>query len=53
MKGVLKMGVNLASPSWWINTFVQTFITIIFIVLIKKIFNKVEVPYVSDMVAEA
>lgn len=47
------MGINLASPSWWINTFVQTFITIVFIYMIKKVFAKVEVPYVSDMVAEA
>ncbi len=47
------MGINLASPSWWINTFVQTFITILFIYMIKKIFTKVNVPVVSDMVAEA
>ena len=47
------MGINLASPTWWINSFVQTFITILFIYMIKKVFAKVEVPYVSDMVAEA
>lgn len=47
------MGINLTSPSWWLSTFVQTFITIIFIFMIKKIFDKVNVPYVSDMVAEA
>ena len=47
------MGINLASPSWWINTFVQTFVTIIFIYMIKKIFAKVEVPVVSDIVAES
>lgn len=47
------MGVNLMSPSWWVNTFVQTFITIMFIYMIKKVFNKVNVPVVSDIVAEA
>lgn len=47
------MGVNLMSPSWWVNTFVQTFITILFIYMIKKAFNKVNVPVVSDIVAEA
>ena len=47
------MGINLTSPSWWVNTFVQTFITILFIYMIKKIFVKVNVPYVSEMVAEA
>lgn len=47
------MGINLASPTWWVNTFVQTFVTVIFIYMLKKIFAKVEVPYVSDMVAEA
>lgn len=47
------MGINLASPSWWLNTFVQTFITILFIYMIKKIFAKVSVPVVSDLVAEA
>ena len=47
------MGINLASPTWWINTFVQTFVTVMFIYMLKKIFAKVEVPYVSDMVAEA
>ena len=47
------MGINFTSPSWWLNTFVQTLITIFFIYMIKKIFEKVSVPYVSEMVAEA
>lgn len=47
------MSINLTSPSWWINTFVQTFVTVFFIYMLKKIFAKVDVPYVSDMVAEA
>lgn len=47
------MGINIMSPSWWLNTFVQTFVTVLFIYMLKKIFAKVEVPYVSDMVAEA
>ena len=47
------MGINLMTPTWWVNTFIQTFITILFIYMIKKVFNKVNVPYVSDIVAEA
>lgn len=47
------MGINITSPSWWVNQFVTVFITIIFIYMIKKIFAKIEVPYVSEMVAEA
>lgn len=45
--------INLFSANWWINTFIQTFITLLFLVMIKKFFEKVNVPYVSDIVAEA
>ena len=45
--------LNLTSPSWWINQFVSTFITILFIYLLKKIFEKVNVPVVSEVVAQA
>ena len=45
--------LNLTSPSWWINQFVSTFITICFIYLIKKAFTKINVPVVSEVVSEA
>lgn len=45
--------VNLTSPSWWVNQFVNTFITIMFIWILKKVFNKVDVPVISDIVSEA
>lgn len=47
------MGINLLSPQWWISTFIQTFVTIIFIWMLKKAFTKVNVPVVSEIVAEA
>ena len=45
--------VNLTSISWWTQTLVSSFITLMFIVLIKKAFEKINVPVVSDLVAEA
>lgn len=47
------MGVNLFSPNWWISTLVSSFVTLLFIVMIKKFFANVDVPVVSDLVAEA
>lgn len=44
------MGIKLFTPSWWVQMFVNTFITLIFIYLIKLAFAKVNVPVVSDMV---
>lgn len=46
------MGIKLLSPAWWVQMFVNTFMTLIFIYLIKLAFSKVNVPVVSDMVAE-
>lgn len=43
---------TLFTPSFWISTFINVFITMMFMWLIKKAFAKVEVPYVSDMVQE-
>lgn len=43
---------TLFTPSFWIGTFINVFITMMFIWLIKKAFSKVEVPYVSEMVQE-
>ena len=48
-KGGKRM-VNLTSPSWWINMFITTFMTMAFIYLIKLIFGTVKVPVVSDVV---
>lgn len=45
--------VRLTSPSWWLNMFISTFVTICFIYLIKVITAKVNVPVVSDIVASA
>lgn len=42
----------LLRPSWWIQMFVSTLMTMVFIYLIKKVANKVSVPIVSDIVAE-
>ena len=44
---------QLFSVNWWISMFINTFITIIFIYMIKKFFVKVNVPYVSNIVEEA
>ena len=44
------MGIKLFSPSWWVGMFINTFITLVFIYIIKQVFAKVSVPVVSDMV---
>lgn len=44
--------VNLTSPSWWLNMLITTFMTMVFIYIIKMIFGAVNVPVVSNMVAE-
>lgn len=45
--------MKLLSPSWWVGMFINTFITIIFIYLIKMIASKVNVPIVGDIVEAA
>lgn len=40
----------LLRPSWWISMIVSTFVTMIFIYLIKKASQKINVPIVSDIV---
>lgn len=42
--------MKLFSINWWVQMFINTFVTIIFIYLIKLAFSKVNVPVVSDMV---
>ena len=39
-------------PSWWIQMFVSTMITMLFIYLIKKITKAVNIPVVSTVVDE-
>lgn len=42
--------MQITKPSWWVNMFVTTFVTMIFIYLIKKATAKVNIPVVSEMV---
>ena len=39
-------------PSWWVQMFVSTMITMLFIYLIKKITKAVNIPVVSNVVEE-
>ncbi|EOQ01050.1 hypothetical protein [Bacillus cereus] len=43
---------KLFSPTWWINMFITTFVTMIFIYLIKKISGRYDIPVVKP-IAEA
>ena len=42
--------MNIFSLNWWLSTFVSTLVTCVFIYLLKKLFAKVNVPVVSDIV---
>ncbi len=42
----------LLKPSWWIQMIVSTFVTMMFIYLIKKITKAVNIPVVSNVVEE-
>ena len=42
----------LLKPSWWIQMFVSTLTTMMFIYLIKKITKAVNIPVVSNVVEE-
>ena len=42
----------ISRPSWWIQMFVSTMITMLFIYLIKKITKAVNIPVVSNVVEE-
>ena len=39
-------------PSWWIQMIVSTFVTMMFIYLIKKVTKAVNIPVVSTVVEE-
>ena len=45
--------MKIFSISWWIGMLINTFITIMFIYILKVIFSKVNVPIVSNMVEQA
>lgn len=40
------------TPKWFINTFIQVFITMVFIYAIKKISNKYDIPVVKNVANE-
>ena len=40
---------KILTPSFWIQAFVSTFITMVMIYIIKTIANKVSIPVVSDV----
>lgn len=40
---------KIFSPSFWIQAFVSTFITMLMIYLIKKVAGTVQIPVVSDV----
>lgn len=44
--------MNLFSVKWWVNMFITTFVTMIFIYFIKKITKKYQIPVVSTIVDE-
>lgn len=39
-------------PSWWIQTIMSTIITMIFIYLIKKVTERVNIPVISNVAQE-
>lgn len=41
--------VKLTSPMWWVGMFINTFMVMLFIYLIKAFTSKVNVPLVSDV----
>lgn len=40
---------KLLSPSWWLSMFVTTFMTMLFIYLIKAMTNKFNIPVAKDI----
>lgn len=44
--------VNVLSVRWWLNMFINVFVTMCFIYLIKKLTAKYNVPVVSNIAAE-
>lgn len=46
------MSNTVFNPSWWLSCIVSTMITMCFVVLIKRVTAKVNIPVVSDIVQE-
>lgn len=44
--------MNVFSPKWWINMFINVFVTMCFIYIIKKLAAKWNVPVVSTIASE-
>lgn len=42
---------RILSPSFWVQTFISTFITMLMIYFIKKIAGAVNIPVVSEVAA--
>ena len=47
------MHIRLTSVDWWIQMFLSTFLTLVFIYILKQITKQVNIPVVSDIVQEA
>ena len=45
--------MKIFSLSWIVSMFINTFVTILFIYILKMVFAKIDVPVVSNIVAEA
>jgi uncharacterized membrane protein len=43
---------SLVSPRWWVSMFVNVFVTMIFIYLIKKASKKYDIPVVKNIAEE-
>ena len=45
--------VKLTSVNWWIQTAISVFVVLLIIWAMKKVAKKVDIPVVSDVIAEA
>ena len=43
---------RILTPTFWVQLFLNTLLTMLMIYLIKKMFSTVDVPVVSDMIAD-
>ena len=44
--------MNVFSVNWWVSAFCSTLLTMVFIYLIKKATQKVNIPILSDIASE-
>lgn len=45
--------IRITSIDWWVQMFVSTFITLVFIYILKQMNKKIEIPVVNEIIAEA